>query len=216
MKKVVLTVFAVVSLLFANSQAQVLKGYGVKAGITSSTEALDYSNGFPVQPSKRRVGFNVAVYAEWLNIPFLSVITQLEYKQGGYLQEFSVPPSPSTSASTILADNRVDYLSIPILAKFTFPAGDFHPYVLAGPRFDFQLGYHRTIVFNDPSLAPPYDHFKKSLLGGSFGLGTQVCHLTPVPLLVELRYNPDFSDSYQEGGLSVRNNAYDIWVGVEF
>ena len=161
--------------------------------------------------TKRRVGFNAGIFAEWLDVPFFSVLTQVEYAQRGTGEEFVVTgPSGPEPIGTKTLYARLDYVSVPVLGKIILQTGQISPYVLAGPRADFLLGYKS----DEGLFSGVYDSFKKTTWGGSAGIGVQVKSLLPVTLIAEARYNFDFADSYRSDLMNVRNNSVDFWLGV--
>jgi hypothetical protein len=212
MKRLLCILFLTLFLLPATGTAQLLKSYGVKAAITSASQSFDYPtfHSFP-RDFRRRIGFGVGVYAEWLNVPFISILTQIEYIQRGSREGFAVTgPDGPTVLRTDVLDRRLDYLSIPILFKAFTPLGSVTPYVLVGPRLDLLLGY-RDETASDYSV---FQDFRKTSFGGTVGAGFDVADLLPVKFSVEFRTNIDFGDSYNTEFLKIRNSAYDIWIGV--
>jgi hypothetical protein len=185
---------------------QLVKGYGVKLALTSANQTFE-----PLETNRRK-GFNVAGYVEWFTMPYFSLLTQMEYVQRGMTVDFIVTsPSGPTPIGTLTQDNRVDYLSIPILVKVGLPTTTIRPFVIAGPRVDFPIG-HRT---DDNVLGGVYDKFK-TMFGASVGVGVETSTLLPVTVAIEARYNIDFSDSYVGQAVAIRNNAFDFWLGVGF
>ena len=89
MKKIIVTlIVCVLVLMFTNeSPSQLIKGYGIKLGLTSADQKFNYSAISNIE-TKRRLGFISGVYVEWLDIPFISVITEMDYVQRGMGQEF--------------------------------------------------------------------------------------------------------------------------------
>jgi hypothetical protein len=199
-----------------NAHAQIIKAYGFKVAYTSADQRLDY--GSFVAQTERRNGFNVAVYAEWLNLPFLSLITQIEYAQRGvgipYLRitTYDRMINVATTDNSPVSYNRLDYISIPVLVKLSLPEKVLSPYIVCGPRCDFLLAYKEDHDF----LSSTYDKFKKVLLGGSAGFGLELNSVLPVGMVLEARYNFDLSDSFRSTYLNVRNNSFDVWLGVVF
>ena len=210
---IALLLFVLFSIDIANGQ--VFKTYGLKFGFTSATLNFEYSNSpwRPLLPQKyrRRSGFNIGAFAEWLNNPFFSVITQLEYSQRGVGEDYYITGNDPTPIGTETLYGRLDYISLPIMAKIAFPIAFASPYLLIGPRADFLLGYQKNQPFEGF-----YDTFKKTTFGGVLGLGIESNSLLPVGLSAEFRYNTDFSDSFDNGFTKIRNNAFDIWLGVAF
>jgi hypothetical protein len=216
MNRTVFLVVLISVLEIGQSDAQLLRALGAKVAVTSASQTYNYAN--PLWPNfgpdlKRRTGLNAAIYAEWFNISYLSVVTQLEYAQRGYIEELAVAAYDPTSigaVGTFSHSNRVDYLSLPILLKATASRGMISPYVLVGPRIDMYLGYRDDFLSTDAIS----EQFKKTIFGGTAGIGLELRTLLPVALSLEFRYNIDFVDSYDTSALKIRNNAYDFWLGV--
>lgn len=187
------------------AHGQVIKAHGVKVAYTSADQRFDF--GWTIEQTKRRSGFNIAVYAEWPYLPFLALVTQLEYAQRGvgrpYIQLANVPNLGPDFIFT-----RLDYISIPVFAKLSIPEKVLSPYIICGPRCDFLLGYKDNLN----SRSAMYDEFKKVILGASAGAGLEVNAL--IGLLLEVRYNFDLVNSYNSGSFTVRNNSFDVWLGV--
>lgn len=123
----------------------------------------------------RRGGFNAAIYAEWLNVPLISIVTQYEYAQRGVGSD--VITTGETGPEEIGRDkifSRDDYLSIPILVKISIPVQIIKPYILIGPRLDYFLGDKE----DEPAFYRVYDEFSKTIIGGSFGIGLDLKRLS--------------------------------------
>ena len=196
---------------FPTSYAQVLTRYGLKVALTSADQKYDLKY-VPQLQTRRRIGFNAAAFGEWFNIPHFTLLTQIEYSQRGVGQDFTVVGSDPQVLEIKTLYSRLNYLSVPILAKVMIPSKSVTPFLLAGPRLDFLLGYQS----DENAFNQVYDSFDKTLLGASFGVGVQTDAIIPVGVVLEIRYNVDFADSYSTDLLRVRNNAFDIWVGVAF
>jgi len=198
---------------YANeANGQLVKSFGAKVAFTSADQRFDYS-AFPDLATKRRSGFNIGGFVEWLNIPYFSILTQLEYTQRGVGQEFVITSSQGPDPiGRITVYSRLNYLSLPVLVKLALPATVLSPYLIAGPRIDILLGYNS--YQGAPNLL--YDNFKGSVIGGSAGLGVETKSMLPFTLIVEARYNFDFADSFDNQFLRVNNNAFDFWLGVGF
>jgi Outer membrane protein beta-barrel domain len=209
MKKFILSVLTILSFCSSQSNAQFLKAYGIKFAVTSSNQIRDYTS-FTTD-SKRRTGIDVGLYAEWLNNPFLSIVTQLEYCQRGSGENYTYTnESTPDIGTTVTLYDRLDYLSVPVLAKFSMLSEPIRPYALLGPRLDFLVGEQT----NQPGLKALYHNFREPVVGGTVGLGGEFNSGLPVVLSVEGRYNFDLTTSYSNQVLTVRNNAFDIWIGV--
>ena len=104
----------IILLLLAINQtsAQALRNYGVKAAVTSSFQQIDPF--YKDMPYKRYFGFNVGIFTEWFNHPFLSLLTQIEYRQVGMREPFVFTDDTGTVLRTEYYDSRFDYLSLPL------------------------------------------------------------------------------------------------------
>jgi len=195
------------------SNAQLIRGYGFKIAVTSASHSYEYSNppwpGFGPK-TVRRVGVNAGFFVEWLDLPFFSVLTPVEYTQRGVGHEYVLTLNDPTPIGKAVDYRRVDYVSIPILLKMRVSLGLLEAYVFVGPRADILLGYQEDV----PNISSVYKDFKKLTTGGSFGIGIESDNLLLSSLFLEIRYNADFMDSYDKGILKVRNNAFDVWLGI--
>jgi hypothetical protein len=211
-KSIVTLIVCVLVLLYTNeSPSQLIKGYGIKLGLTSADQKLDYAV-VPDIKTKRRLGLISGVYVEWLDIPFISVITEVDYTQRGNAFEIDVMTEVGSRLGNKTFYSRLDYLSIPVLVKATLPGTIVSPYVVAGPRFDFLLGYKS----DGNAFSDLYDIFKKNISGGTVGLGAETGSLLHVTLTADFRYNFDFTKSFKNQYLEVTNNAFDFMLGVRF
>ena len=211
MKNVVAFLFLFELIYPSESRAQLLKSYGFKLAYTLADQKFNYSNGLTLD-TKKRTGINVGAYVEWLDIPSFSLITQIEYCQRGTGIEFAQTGNDPTVIGYFTYYSRLDYVSVPVFLKLSLPTELVSPYILAGPRIDFLLGYEAQNGIN--SIV--YQDFKKTVVGGSFALGIESASLLPIHVMAETRFNVDLMDSYTSENLSVRNTSFDIWLGVGF
>jgi len=120
MKKIIFLILAVEIFFLQTADSQLIKSYGVKVAFTSADQKYNYTN-LPDIETKRRIGFNAAVFAEWLNMPFISFVTQCEYAQRGMGMVFNRTENSPDIIATYVDYNRVDYLSIPVFVKLSLP-----------------------------------------------------------------------------------------------
>jgi hypothetical protein len=180
-------------LLSATAQAQVLPKFGVKAGLNYST----FNN---ADGAEYKAGFLGGVYAN-INIPASPMAIQPEilYAQYGANDENSD------------AKFSVDYIQIPVLAKFGFgaPGVNIKPEVFFGPYAGFSINSE----IEDSGIGVDADEFfKNSDFGVVVGAGLQVSKLN-----FELRYTAGltdvFEDAYADGE---KNGAFALAVGINF
>lgn len=119
------------------------------------------------------------------------------------ISEYGEPFGPTKAMKF---NNRVDYLSVPLLIKITFKTKHINPYFVTGPRFDFFLAYESK------SFGVLYDKFKDMDVGGTVGVGAE-SNAKPQGALFEFRYSPDFSNAYKTDLLRVKNHSFEILFG---
>ena len=168
MKNWLLATLTLTVVCAGESNAQFVKRYGLKVAVTSADQQYELKY-FPEMQTERRIGWCIAGFLEMFDAPVFSLMTQIEYSQRGMGQEFVLTgPDPEPVGVTILY-SRLDYLSIPILAKARFQTQTVSPYVVAGPRLDYLLGY----TSDEDAFNSVYDNFNKIGVGGSVGFGIQ-------------------------------------------
>jgi hypothetical protein len=119
-----------------------------------------------------------------------------------FVRRGAVPKLESESDSSI----DLMYLSIPVVFKARFPAGESEQWYLgAGPRLD--------ILLSEADERPPW-------IMGDFeprDMGIDVCiGLSDESRFVELRSSFSLTDCYRHDGLTARNRAVSLLVGIGF
>jgi opacity protein-like surface antigen len=208
-----LYLIAVCVLVFLSvTHAQSIIGYGIKGGFAVANQNFDYSS-FGVDTKSNRVGLSGSAFVELSGFKFISLLTEVNYIQKGMVEKQIITGEDSPEPlGTLELDNRVDYISIPILAKMTFRNKFLSPFITIGPRFDFLLSYKSENSFFDTI----YEKFGALDIGGDFGAGTEYQISNPFVLLLELRYSHSYSDAYKTKLLSVKNNSYQFLFGLKF
>jgi hypothetical protein len=210
-------------LLPLSVQAQLLKSYGIKAGVNSSNAAFSLPQDAFEIATQRRTGGHAALFVEWGGSSAFSLVTQVEYAQRGFAEEQEITgengPEP---LGKVRASTRLDYISLPLLLKLQYRKSAISPYLIAGPRVDFlvnrEAGEFDFVIGNSKvTLASELNEiFDDRDLGGTIGLGFNAQKFLPLPLLVEGRYNFDFTDNGKLPPLQGKNNSFDLWLGIEF
>jgi hypothetical protein len=215
MKRIVTTVITVLLASTAMLNAQLVRGYGIKAAFVSASQTFDYTTASVVQSSdlglKRRAGLGAGVYCELLNLPVFSVVTQAEYRQGGVGMKYYHTGPNGEDLGLFIDYTRIDYLSLAVQAKARIPGTITSPYLLVGLRRDRMVGTGDTAL-----VGGLYDQFEKDITGLTVGGGVELPRLLPVKLIVEARYDLDLSDAFHGEYLTVRNNSMSLWLGVGF
>lgn len=194
--------------------AQWLKAYGVKAGINSSDASIKYQNSDFEVKTQKRAGFDAAFFFEWGKSPVLSVITQAEYVQRGFIQEQDEgSPVPK---GILRSSARLDYVSVPVMIKLQLPSLMSGPYVVFGPRADFLVNRAGGRFTGGDLKSALHEVFEDRAFGGTVGLGFDTEKLARLPLLVEARYDFDFTENSGPTLWRAKNKAFDFYLGIKF
>ncbi len=209
LKRVFLAGTLVLLLCLSGAKAQPARTYGIKLGVVGANESWSVL-GESDWPTDIRWGFTADVYAELPYSKYLSADAEIQYTQKG--MKYSIPVTtasqPDGSGQYYTISPRIDYISIPILAKLRLPLAAVAPYLIIGPRFDF------LISRSGGSLDAAISQFDRMDYGLTLGAGVELNSIFPYGLLAEFRYNFNSYDSYKSQYLSVRNRSMDFLVGV--
>lgn len=207
----VLSVLLVIDVSGLN--AQVVRSFGIKAGLTvSNIRSPDFENeglSFSFDEDRRR-GLLIMAFVEWIESGTLSIITEAGYIPRG--NEFEL-------SSATRADNeqgfepaitrfvrRFDYISVAVPIKARINGGNVVPYAMAGPRVDFLLdGEPETILV---------ESYRSTAFGIVMGVGIE--NASSISIFGELRYNTDFTNSLPDAPRDAYNNAFDLIIGLRF
>ncbi|GBD87532.1 hypothetical protein BMS3Abin03_01466 [bacterium BMS3Abin03] len=121
----------------------------------------------------------------------------------------STVTQPDGTGEFVTWNTRVDYINISAFGKLRFNAGLFMPYILLGPKIDFEINKVN-------SLGPVNvveENFKKNRFGFKVGIGTEI-NLLSLNLIAEILYDTDFNELYENENLKVNSNSFDLRVGI--
>jgi hypothetical protein len=196
-------------LLTTITHAQLLKGYGLKLGTVAANQTWQYT-GIPDLPRDTRWGFTAIAFVELLDLANFSALIEVQYTQKGFIESIPITTEsqPDGTGEFVTKRPRVDYLSIPLLAKVRLPISDIALYAVAGPRYDMLLGK------KSDGYDAVIDKFKTSEFGATFGVGVELTSILPRSVLAEFRYNPSFTGAFNNNYLTVRNRSFDFLLGA--
>lgn len=204
---------AVIIILFLSSSlnAQFMKGIGLKIGGTSSSQKHEYHfSGGPVNMDPdAKTGFNVGVFTEFFHIPFVSLIAEINYVEKGFQQDVYMTtiqnPDPQFKVKETVSLN---YLNLSLLGKVRLDGLICTPYILFGPKIDFQVSKKVT-----PFTDPLYESFNKTRFGFKAGVGTEV-YLFGINFLAEFIYDKDLGFLYENPNLRITSHTFDFRAGA--
>lgn len=184
---------------------QTVSGFGIKGGVGLADQNFAYRDGF-ANEFKHRTGFDAGFYVQWLKKSSFNILTEFHYLQKGMKSEQILTgqdgPEPLGS---FLVENRVDYLSVPILAKVSLRETTLQPYLVVGPGFDFLLSYDSDF------FKAVYEKFSAVDVTANIGVGLQSGQL-----LFEARFSQGIRNAYQTESLQVKNRTFTALVGLTF
>ncbi len=189
-------------------RGQVVQSWGFKAGMTSSS-----ISGFEFGNVDRRTGISAFVFAEWLNSPLISLVTEVGYAQRGFEEgPHEGRDEQNLPTGEVMIVTRFDYLSSAFLVKLTPVRSQPAPYVVLGPRIDVYLGGE-----TDSGSLPSFhleDEYAKLALGGTGGAGLRSRIGRSFTLFVEARVNIDATNSLPDSAADARNHSIDLLIGI--
>jgi hypothetical protein len=177
-----------------------------KLAVTSTNHS--FLNAGWVADSRRRLGAGAGLGIDWPLSFSYSILTQIEYLQKGSAIGYAATDGESPSPAR-WSTSYAGYLSVPVLLKCFVNTWQPRPFVMGGFRVDRLVDFHGE-------MTGQYVDFRKTILGSAIGIGAQLDGGIPFDIIVEARYNFDLQNSYTFNGGLIRNNAFDIWVGIDF
>lgn len=205
---VVLTVFL---LLPAQLLSQNVK-FGLKGGLNSSWVSED-----PLESESVR-GWSTAFFTEWQFAGRLSTILDLGVARRGFARVQNELNDNGLFVGEVKAKSQLTYFSIAPQLNVHLSKKHWRPYVGAGPRLDFLAGKNAgefeftTVTTRDDTV----DMLDDVVFGAMFATGIKHGHRIGFQWKLELRFERDLSDSFEQFPGSFRNNTLALLMGISF
>ncbi len=137
-----------------------IDGYGPMLGVSlARIHEKDFDNGL-------KMGLGLGGFLNYKLTPKFSVMGQVLFVQKGYRH------TDTNAYGTYKSSLTLNYLEIPILAKYTFGADTFRYHAFAGPDFGIKMGGKYSYEYDGMSGDDTdMSHFKGMDLGLKFGGG---------------------------------------------
>lgn len=195
------------------AQAQLVRAYGVRAGLNRSTVETGLAT-----PYQSRTGLQLAAFAEGLATPVFSVVGELEYARRGYADTQQERGPNNEFIGDVRATTALDYLAVPVLARLRLP-GDraVVPYAVAGPRAELLVRrVPGRYAFSAGTLEDEMSEaFPRFGLSGVIGLGAGLRGLLGQEMRVEARYGFGLTDLLPDSSArELRHSGVDFCLGV--
>lgn len=202
--------------------AQIYKGFGIKAGTTIATNVLSF-NGQSFYHEKDRYNLTVGIFKESNIIKNLNAQIGINYARKGKLVEIiQINEFGVLTENTSYIHEKFDLITAELCGKYIFHNTKLSPYLLAGLRSDFyisQNSFFREYNENGTELKIEYPKSNSIIFGASLGAGVEYQATKIFSVFIESTYNPNFSDITNEtkyGELKIHGDSFDIRTGIKF
>ena len=190
--------------------AQVEQPFGFKAGCVISDQNFDYTNETLHLDTEIYKGFDFCSFVEYYSESKVNLLVEFHYIQKGMALSVSSYDENANYLGKKKYYHIMDYLSLPVLAKYKYEFGKIAPYVMAGPTIDIILQYISKYDYN------LYKDFHKVDIGCVLGMGVEFKSFFSQTYLIELRYSPTLTNSFKSSYLTVRTTSCSILAGMKF
>jgi len=189
-----------------------MNGVDFKPGVRAGVDFMTAGGDDAPDDADRRTGFLAGAFVEVeFGGPF-ALQPELLYTQKGWSREGDV------RGTTITSTVKLDYIEIPVLAKFQLPlGGPFSPSLFAGPAVGFNASAEREVEGGGQSQTNDISDQVSSTefglvfgVGGDFGIGAGT-------ITVDARYNLGLTSvDDTDADASVSNQGFMITAGFAF
>jgi hypothetical protein len=188
---------------------------GVRGGVSFMTLDVDDSPGDADPDPDRRTGLMIGGFALLEFAGPFALQPELMYIQKGASLETTV------DETTITSTTRLDYVEIPVLAKFQLPASaPVSPSLFAGPTLGFNVAAETEVETEVEGGESETNDVSDQVSGTDFGIalgGGVDIGLTTGTLMIDVRYalgltNVDDTDE----DTSINNQGFMITAGFAF
>lgn len=208
-KKLIILLFIVAGPLFAQLN------YGVKAGLTSSSQVWEFVPRFANYGNvEDRKGINLGVFAEYSEDKYVGIIAEINYRQKGAKIDLNYT-GRDTSGTIVIPksfEHKLSYLNISLLGKIRYDFSFATPYIIGGLKTDYQL----SNTLDDVDLGFLSSESTTQIWGAIIGAGFEIKHLLPVAILAEFRYEFDFNKLYVSDNFQIKTHSIEFKFGVKF
>lgn len=193
MKKVFITVLAIMSFVITNAQDKRKSIAGIKGGYNLSAVSFDGTS-----ETEKLHGFHLGLFGESFISNKFSIQPEILYSQQGY----KIIDNNSTYTQ------KLDYLNIPLMFKF-YPANSF--FLEAGPQIGFSISHKETFdsgfILYDTSQEFEPKNFDWGL---NFGIGFK----SESGISLGTRYHFGQNDIYDQD--KPKNRLWQFYIGFDF
>ena len=206
-----LKLFTVCFLLLSALAIQAQTTFGIRGGVNlASVSISDDGEDFSYD---RTVGITIAMLAEMGMSESFSIQPELHYIQKGFGVDIDF------LGYTISNEAKLNYLELPIHAKYKFGSGGVGGYLLAGPTLGYALSgtvesCENGICDKESIEFDEDDGFKRFEIGMSIGAGVTINQ----NIIIDVRYTMGLTNLNEDDfdDIKASNNGIQIGVGYMF
>lgn len=159
----------------------------------------------------RRNGFLAGAFVQLDFAGPFALQPELLYTQKGFSRD------QDFDGGTVTTTGKLDYIEIPVLAKFQIPvAGPFSPHLFAGPEVGLNVTAEQESEAGGESATEDISDQISSTefgvvfgIGGDFGIGAGT-------ITVDARYGLGLTSAYTDADESINNQGFMITAGFAF
>jgi hypothetical protein len=200
--------------------------FGIRGGLNlantnSKTDAISEEFGGDID-RKIIPRFGIGGLIEYPLSQNLSIQLNVLYNQKGEKFEGTVV-LPGVGIIDFKVTNTLDYLSVPLFAKFSFLQSKARPYILLGPELSYLLSAKQKteadimVIGLDTLLVDQdiKDQLESLEIGLNFGAGIEF-PVSTFAGFIEGRYGLGLTKTNKEGEDDIKNNVIYLNIGLKF
>lgn len=195
------------------------KSYGIKTGMSIASQSYSYAVSGLTGPEQSLRNFCIGGFAEWQANERFGFLTEVYYIRKGAVDEsIHTAETGPTSLGTLKWEYRIDYISIPFLAKLNVAKGQSLFYGVLGPRMDIRLDQSDELAGYDEAselMASIYPDYRKVDFGLDLGIGVERAVTSLFDLILEFRYSPSLTRVYDSESFGIRNQSFELLLGFQ-
>ena len=191
----------IVTLISFQVSSQTLNSIAITAGVTFANQKFLFKDPIALSNKRYVFGYNASFFGEFFTQDYVRWVTEIQYYQKG-----SVDKQPEANYP-----NQLQYLSWNNYIKIRYELYSVIPYVLLGPRLEYNL-------VQSTSSPVIVQHFLPIHVSPAVGAGVEFVNYYNIKFFIEAFYNPDILPlpAYITPGLDVLNKDFELRVGLKY
>ena len=198
------------SVIAVSTEAQFISNYGIKLGVGISNQSWNYKETGELKWDNK-TGISPRIFADFFNISFFQLEGEMGYLRKGFQTDLQITTTqnPEGTGDIKRLNNGLDYFTISISGKLKYELKYFIPFIIAGPQLNILV--NKDV---EKGFEVVFDKFKKSNVGMTIGAGMEVKNILPGAILLEYRYETDFSNNYDSPNIDIKNYSHVFFIGI--